>query len=64
MIDMQLINNALTIIAIACGAVIFAAISIVATAGGLRHRAATRHRRPVAVRKPRTAMTVHVPALR
>jgi hypothetical protein len=69
MIDMQLINNALTVIAIWSGAAILVAISIIAIAAGMRRRAATRHglARAAHARAARQARTVSAdrePALR
>lgn len=68
MVDMQLLNNALTALAIWSGAAIFVAISIIAIAAGMQRRAATSHdhshSRALAARPAATVSAVREPVLR
>jgi hypothetical protein len=64
MVDMQLLNDGVTAIAIACGAAVFLAISVITVAAGLRQQAATAHSRAVAARRSVAASAAREPALR
>jgi hypothetical protein len=64
MIDIQLINNALLVIAIACGAAVFLAISTIVVAAVWGRRDGTRHGRRSARPQPAQAAPAREPALR